>query len=192
MPVLKATEHAASVTWLGRVPAAPDGIRSEPADGLALAFEGADGEGHSGLTRASCIRVRNLYTKGTEIRNVRQLSILSEENLAEIAAEMDIDRIDPTWLGASVVIKGVSDFTHVPPSSRLVAASGATLTIDMENLPCGWPEKEIRRHHPDRSERFLEAATGRRGVTAWVEREGWLTLGESLTLFVPTQAAWDP
>ena len=159
---------------------------------VGIRFEGADGEGHSGLTRTSCVRVRDLYPMGTEIRNVRQLTIVSEENLAEIAQAMGIDRIDPAWLGASVVIGGIGDFSHVPPSSRLVAPSCAALTIDMENLPCGWPEKKIRHHHPDWSERFLEAATGRRGVTAWVEREGQLALGESLTLFVPAQAPWDP
>jgi hypothetical protein len=39
---------------------------------------------------------------------------------------------------------------------------------------------------------FKEAARDRRGVTAWVEREGRLALGEGLRLHVPGQRAWAP
>ena len=33
--------------------------------------------------------------------------------------------------------------------------------------------------------------TGRRGVVAWVERPGVLELGQSLTLHIPDQRAWE-
>ncbi|MEM6942014.1 MAG: hypothetical protein AAF509_18060 [Pseudomonadota bacterium] len=35
-------------------------------------------------------------------------------------------------------------------------------------------------------------AEGRRGVTAWVEREGMLRVGDTLRLHVPGQRAWQP
>jgi len=38
--------------------------------------------------------------------------------------------------------------------------------------------------------RFKQAAEGRRGVTAWVEREGVLRVGEMLRLHIPDQPAW--
>jgi len=34
------------------------------------------------------------------------------------------------------------------------------------------------------------AAKGRRGVTAWVEREGRLAVGDALRLHIPDQPAW--
>ncbi len=36
----------------------------------------------------------------------------------------------------------------------------------------------------------MKSATGRRGVTAWVEREGALVLGDHLRLHIPDQPAW--
>ena len=49
---------------------------------------------------------------------------MSAEELAAIAAQMGIETLDPSYMGATLVIEGVADFTHVPPSSRLQAATG--------------------------------------------------------------------
>ena len=43
---------------------------------------------------------------------------------------------------------------------------------------------------PGHGKAFKPAAHGRRGVTAWVEREGPLTLGDELRLHVPDQRNW--
>ena len=90
------------------------------------------------------------------------------------------------------MLSGIPDFTHVPPNSRLQSPSGATLTIDMENLPCVYPAREIEADAPGHGEAFLKAAHGRRGVTAWVERPGNLRIGDKLRLFIPAQRAWSP
>jgi len=144
------------------------------------------------LTRPSCSRVLSQYPRDTVIRNTRQLCVMSAEEIAAIAATMGIDALDPSYLGASLVIEGISDFTHVPPSSRLQAESGATLVIDMENRPCTLPAREIEADMPGRGKAFKPAAKDRRGVTAWVEREGILTLGERMRLHVPDQRPWAP
>jgi hypothetical protein len=62
----------------------------------------------------------------------------------------------------------------------------------MENRPCHLPAKVIDAHLPGVGGRFKTAAQGRRGVTAWVEREGVLRLGEMLRLHIPDQPAWQP
>src|SRR5690606_23608163 len=131
-----------------------------------------EGEDHGTGTRPSCSRVTAQYPRGTIIRNVRQASLVSAEELAAIARVMQIDALDPAWLGATMVIEGIPDFSHVPPSSRLQAPSGATLVIDMENRPCQLPARVIETAMPGIGKRFKPAAEGRRGVTAWVEREG--------------------
>ena len=124
------------------------------------------------------------------IRNTRQFSILSQEELDLTAIDMGLDAIDPAWLGASLVVSGIPDFTYLPPSSRLQASSGATLVIDMENRPCHLPAKIIDQDAAGYGRAFKAAAQSRRGVTAWVEREGQLTLGDHITLHIPDQRAW--
>ncbi len=191
MPFLCETEYSAEVVWLGHVPAGQS-LRAKPVNDLDLNFDGVQGERHQGLNRASCVRVANLYQKGTEIRNVRQLSVLSAEELGDIAAEMELATLDPSYLGASIVLKGIPDFSHIPPSSRLQAESGLTITVDMENAPCVLPGREIEADHTGYGAAFKPAAKGRRGITAWVERPGALKRGDKMQLFVPDQPLWNP
>lgn len=191
MPTLRETEYLGEIVWLGRVPAG-DSIRAQQADRLELSFDGVAGERHEGTNAPSCVRVRNLHPEGTEIRNVRQLSILSQEELARIAADMGLETVDPEYLGASMVLRGIPDFTHVPPSSRLQGADGCTLVVDMENRPCVFPGREIQSDFPGHGPKFKPAATDRRGITAWVQRPGRVQVGDVLKLFVPDQRNWAP
>ncbi len=192
MPTMRKTEHAGEVVWLGSVPSGDETIRSAPRESLELTFDGVEGERHEGQLRPSCERMTMLYEEGTEIRNVRQLSVLAQEELDAVAAELGLGALDPALLGASLVVRGIPDFTHVPPSARLQGPSGVTLTIDTENLPCVYPGKEIEAEAPGHGKTFHRAARGRRGVTAWVERPGALSIGDALALFVPTQRNWSP
>lgn len=190
MPALKPTDYYATVTWVGMVPEGRQNKRSAGAKSLELTFDGAVGEYHSGRTRASCVRVTSQHPEGTEIANVRQLSVLSAEEISEIAADCGLENLDPLYLGASLVIEGIADFTHVPPSSRLQAENGTCIVIDMENRPCNIPAREIEKDLPGHGKPFKQAATGKRGVTAWVERPGTLRVGDKLRLHIPDQRSW--
>ena len=193
MPALKPTDHIAEIIWLGVVTNMDrQELLAEPRDALDLRFDGIEGSVHGGWTRESCSRVKAQYPRGTQIRNERQLSIVSEEELAQIAARMGLDSIDPARLGANIVLRGIPDFSNVPPSSRLQALSGATVTVDMQNHPCQFPAKSIETVAPGLGKGFKPAAEGRRGVTAWVAREGLVKLGDQMRLHVPDQRAWMP
>ena len=192
MAILTPTELTGRVVFLGRVPDRAAGPASVPADELAFGFEGVAGESHAGLTPPSCSRVTGQYPKGTEIRNTRQVSILSTEELAETARLLGIPALPPEWVGASMVLEGIPDFTLVPPSSRLVFEGGASLTVDMENAPCQIPAREIETRHPGVGRGYKAAARNRRGVTAWVEREGVVRLGETVRLHVPPVRLYPP
>ncbi|MGL4235272.1 MOSC domain-containing protein [Tabrizicola sp.] len=192
MPALIPTSFSGKVTWLGvqRRPVEDLVIFGEPVAEMPLTFAGFGPESHAGLTRPSCSRVLKQYPRGTEIRNVRQLCVVSEEEMAEVAASLGMERIDPAWVGASVVIAGLPDFTHVPPSSRLQGPDGVTLVVDMENLPCQEPAVTMAKATGGQGKAFKSAAEGKRGVTAWVEREGTLRLGDVVTLHIPRQRVW--
>lgn len=190
MPALKKTGYEAEIVWLGTVPDRAAALASAPATTLELGFAGPVGEDHGGETRPSCSRVLGLYPRNTPIRNTRQLSVLSEEEVAAIAADMGLDALDPAWLGTTMLLRGLPDFTHIPPGSRLQGPDGCTITVDMENRPCTLPARPIEGRHPGFGARFKAAAKGRRGVTAWVEREGTVELGQAIRLHIPDQPVW--
>lgn len=162
-------------------------LASQRIDRVQATFAGLEGDAHGGLTRRSCSRVALLYPRGTPIRNTRQVSILSEEELATIAADMGIARLEPEWVGANLVLSGIPNLTRLPPSSRLQFPSGASLVVDMENRPCKFPGEVVDRHFPGLGQRFPSAAVGRRGVTGWVEREGIIAVADEVTVYIPVQ-----
>lgn len=192
MPVLIPTDFKARVVWLGAQfrPVERLVIHSEPLREMRLGFSGLEGEVHAGLTRPSCSRVTAQYPKGTEIRNVRQLTVVSAEEMAEVAEAMGLKTFDYAWAGASVVLEGIPDLTHMPPSSRLQGPDGVTIVVDMLNEPCQQVAATIAKAGHEEAKRFRSAAKGRRGVTAWVEREGKLRLGDEMVLHVPDQRVW--
>lgn len=192
MPALKPTDITGEVIWIGHVPDRDASLASVAQDAAVLTYAGIPGEIHAGLTRPSCSRVVSQYTRGTDIRNVRQLTVLSAEELAEIAADCGLESLDPSYVGASLIIKGIPDLTHLPPSSRLQFPDGSTLVVDMENRPCHLPAKVIDADFPGAGAKFKSAANGKRGVTAWVEREGRVQVGDQVRLHVPDQRAWQP
>ena len=190
MPALLPTSFTGRITWLGVNKDRDDTLRNVAVQEMALTFAGLVDESRAGLTRPSCSRVIQQYPRDTEIRNTRQLCLVSAEELAKITTNMGIDALDPAWLSTSIVIEGIPDFTLLPPASRLITKSGVSLVIDMENRPCHLPAKVINEDLPDKGRAFKLAAKGLRGVTGWVEREGMLRLGDEIILHIPDQTAW--
>jgi len=166
-------------------------LSSSRISSVQVSYEGLQGESHSGLVRSSCVRVRHQYPQGTEIRNTRQISIISTEELAVIADTMGIAELKPEWLGANLLVSGIPNFSQIPPSTRMIFASGTSLVVDLENSPCKYPGEIIDRHHPGFGSLFAKAAIGRRGVTAWVEREGHINTGDSIQLYIPPQRIYE-
>ena len=189
MPMLTPTSLRATVTFLGLNQTGSD-LSTSAANELSLNFAGVEGDSHSGLTRPSCVRVKSQYPKGTEIRNTRQLSALSAEELSKIQLTMQLDELSPCWIGANLVLTGIHDFSQLPPSSRLIAKNGTSLVVDMQNAPCRFPGDIIEQHKPGKGTSFAKAALGKRGVTLWVEREGLLRMGDVLTLHIPPVCHW--
>lgn len=190
MAAIIATEFYGTITWLGRVADRDAALESVALTEVFAGFDGPKGEAHGGINRPACSRVAALYKRNQTIRNTRQFAVMAAEDLAQIAANMGIPHLDPALLGTSLVIEGIPDFSHLPPSSRLQAEGGATLVVDMENRPCTLPARPIENNHPGFGKKFKPAAQGLRGITAWVEAEGMLRVGAKMRLYIPDQPRW--
>jgi hypothetical protein len=191
MPALTPTSYEAKVVWMSVVGDRAAALESTRRDSLRMTFGGPEGEDYGGEVRPSCSRVVAQHPKGTPIRNVRQLSIVGSDDLRAIAAALGINRLDPSWIGATMVLDGLPDLSYLPPSSRLQSeVDGTTLVVDMQNRPCHLPSAVIEVAAPGRGRNFKAAAKGRRGVTAWVEREGTIRIADVLRLHVPDQRGW--
>ena len=193
MPALVATDVFIQITWVGVVTARhTTEIETESRAKIDLDWDGVIGGAYNSRIRGSDSRVLQQHRPNTKIANVRQLSIVSKEDIDHIAHAMGIPQFNPEWLGANLVVAGCRDFSYIPPSSRLQADNGTTLIVDMQNYPCHQIGVTIERDLPGHGKSFKQHAKGRRGVTAWVERPGQLALGDKMRLHRPEQRAWQP
>jgi MOSC domain-containing protein YiiM len=156
---------------------------------LAVDLEGIVGNRHRGWTRGADARVPYLK-RGTTIRNERQLSIVSLEELAAIARLLDIPTLEAAWIGANVVLEGVPHLSYLPRGTHLFSPAGAILIVTDQNAPCTLAGEAITLHIPGRPDikaAFPKVAQGMRGVVATVEHPGAITAGDDITARVPMQ-----
>lgn len=149
-----------------------------------LGFAGLEGDRHAGLTMRAGVRQPWLPRKA-EVRNTRQLSLVSEEECARVAATLKLPRVDFRWLGANLLVAGAPALTATAPGSRLVFPSGASLVIDGDNPPCRQAGAAVARESrgpAGLASRFPGAARGLRGLVAWVERPGSIRVGDEVRL----------
>jgi MOSC domain-containing protein YiiM len=159
---------------------------------VRVTFEGFEGDRHAGLTRPSGSRT-SYYPRGVEIRNSRQVSILSEEELAEVAAALGIPQLKPEWLGANLLLSGIPSLTLLPPGTRLHFPQDAALVVAGENSPCTDTGQAIQDQNPTVrgvTTRFPQVAVHKRGIVAWVERPGKIAHGDSVRVEVPDQIVY--
>ena len=160
---------------------------STPIEAVTVTLDGFAGDRHAGPTRRADARVP-FFPRGTIIRNTRQVSLIAEEELAALAAALGVPAVDPAWLGANLVTRGLPQLTALPPGTRLFFPDKATLVVAGENEPCIQPGRVIAEHYPDVptiAPRFVKAALGRRGLVAWVERAGTIRAGDTLMVMPP-------
>ena len=159
---------------------------------LDVTHEGIPGDRHAGFTRPADVRVP-WFKRGEAIHNERHLSIVSMEELAVIAGNLGIDKVEPEWLGANLAVSGIPGFSFLPRGSRLFFPSGAVLAITDQNAPCRIAGGEVARHLAGEANlalRFSPAAKRLRGVVAYVDRPGRLTTGDAIDIRVPEQWIW--
>jgi hypothetical protein len=167
-------------------------IGSEVLGTLELTHEGIPGDRHAGFLRPADVRVP-WFKRGEPIQNERHVSIVSVEDLAVIAANLGVDRVEPEWLGANLAVEGLPDFSFIPRGTRLFFPSGAVLAVTDQNAPCRFAGDEVEKHLSGKDGlglRFAGAAKRLRGVVAYVDRPGTIRAGEEFKVRVPEQWLW--
>jgi len=162
-------------------------IASFPVETLDITLDGPVGDRHYGTVKGSDSRTP-WYTRGTPIRNYRQVSIVSQEELDETASKMGIPRILPEWLGANILLSGIPRLTKLPPSARLFFGESCVVANNGENLPCHLPAAIIQENYPDIPDlaaAFPKDGLHLRGIVGWVEREGIVRVGDPCRVLVP-------
>lgn len=160
---------------------------------VRVTLAGFDGDRHAGLTYRTGSRTA-YYARGTEIRNSRQVSIVSAEELAEVAAAMGVPHITPEMVGANLLISGIPALTFLPPATRLFFERGAVLRVQEENLPCTTSGQAIQDHYPDTpglASAFPRAGLHKRGLVAWVEHPGVIAAGDGVRADIPDQVLYN-
>ncbi|MCA0455089.1 MAG: MOSC domain-containing protein [Chloroflexi bacterium] len=167
-------------------------LEKTPCESLEFTLEGIRGDKHAGFIKKADARNPE-YKRGSPMRNDRQWSAVTPDELAEAARALGVERIDPAWLGANLSFSGIPDFTRLPKGTKLIFPSGAVLVVEAENMPCVGPGRVIAAHYPERKlppNHFVKAAMHKRGLVGVVERAGVVRVGDTVTVEVYEAAAY--
>ena len=166
---------------------AEDHFITTPQQEVTVNFGGFEGDKHASLTMRSNSRTPR-YPRDTMIRNSRQVTLLSVEELASLSTDLEVAEIRPEWLGGNMLVSGIPMLTQLPRGTRLYFPKRASLVVEGPNLPCKGPGKVIQGNYPEKDnlvEAFVRVALKRRGIVAWVERPGRITAGDLFEAVLP-------
>jgi MOSC domain-containing protein YiiM len=149
---------------------------------VLLTLDGIEGDAHAGRTHKTGAR-EPAFRRGTLVANTRQLSLVSVEELRDIASRLGIAHIDPAWVAANIATEGAGPITQLPPGTLLRASSGATIYIAELNFPCRAAARLIAQHVAYAGDAaFVRHAKGRRGVVGFVYASGTLQTGDEFVV----------
>ena len=164
-------------------------LSKQPADEIEVNFSGIVGDRHAGASRETWAGERE--PKGTRVRNDRQWSGVSVEELAFMNQQLDLaEAIVASTLGANVCVEGIEDFSLLPRGTRLKFPSGAALVVEEYNPPCIDMSMQIAGKHLTRSgqslgkQQWMKVAAGRRGVVGMVDVPGVIRVGDEVQVDV--------
>jgi hypothetical protein len=172
--------------------AEPKRVPTREVPEVRLSLEGVVGDRHAGLTRKADVRTP-WFPRGALVRNSRQVSLVSTEELALIAAALEVPQVQASWLGANLELSGVPRLTRLPPGTRLFFPEDAVLMMEGENTPCRKAGRALEPFYPERpalASRFVKAAHQRRGLVGWVERPGIIRPGDAVRVLLPPQGTY--
>ncbi len=166
----------------------PKGVTlSEARNKIECMWDGVKGDRHYGRTKPAGAR-EPYVPRRTELLNIRQVSIVSEAELAEIAQRIEVPEVNGPDLGANLVFKNIEGLTKLPGGTTIKFPGRETLLCVIgENTPCGLPGKNIQARYPDipgLAKKFREQAVGLRGLVAVVLRPGYIHESDTVEILL--------
>jgi hypothetical protein len=158
----------------------PDTEFPTPVDTIELTWGGVPGDRHYGEHMQSNSRESHAFPRGTTIRNYRQVSIVDQAELDQIAQRMGVDEIIPGTIGDNICTEGLVELTATPLMTRLMFPSGASIMTGGENNPCTIAGGMVQARYGTLPHKFPKAAMHLRGITGWVERPGLIQVGDPI------------
>lgn len=162
---------------------------------VQVELDGIVGDRHRSFERTAWSGDKQ--AEGTVRRNERQWSAVSSEELAQVAAAMDLgEPLTAASLGANLCLSGIPQLSHLPKGTVLKFPSGAELIVEEYNPPCHGIGKALADRHTTRSGQplsstaFSKAAKLRRGIVGVVEVPGKISKGDEVTVEIYETPAW--
>lgn len=168
----------------------PDSLLTVPVQEMEVNLQGIVENKKSGFSKDSDSRDRELlrdshYPKHVEVRNWRQWSAVSPEELTDIANNLNVDLVTPEMLGANISLEGITNFTTLPRGTVFRFPSEAMLMVEEENNPCIGPGEEIHKVYPQvKPNLFQKSAIHKRGLVGVVQRAGILKVDDVVNVKV--------
>lgn len=168
--------------YVGSIP----GLEKVSQSSLEVKLEGIVGDKHGGFIRGADSRNRE-YPRASPMRNDRQWSAVSPEELAVIARNLGVPKVEAGWVGANLSLSGIPNFSDLPKGTKLIFPQGVVFVVETINNPCVGPGEVIANKYPDKllqANQFPKAAFGKRGVVGVIERAGMIHCDDLVTVLV--------
>lgn len=162
---------------------------------IECVFDGIVGDTHRSFERSTW--AGDKQPEGTVRRNERQWSAVSNEELAEISAELHLTApLTAAVVGANLCFEGIPELSRLPKGTTLKFPSGAELIVEEYNPPCHDMGKQISAQFQTSSGKtlastaFSNAAKLKRGVVGVVEVPGVINEGDEVSVEIYEAPAW--
>lgn len=153
---------------------------------MELLLEGIKHDRHFGKTRNADVRTVNLLPRGIETANLRMVTIVSLEEMAQISEKIGIEVL-PEDMEANIVLSGVENLTKLPAGTFVRFPRSTILFVTSENMPCVVVSQHMIKRGVDKLKalQFTKNAVGKRGLTALVYSSGVIKLGDEVEILEP-------
>ncbi len=145
---------------------------------LEMDSQGIYGDRHRRLTRSATVRERDVFPKGTIIREHRHIFAVSLRDCENLSTKLGVN-VTPELLGANLVIEGDEgpySLSALPQGTDIQVYSEeqlvAVLRKQVTQKGCGVTGNAIRAHYnlgADITQKFIEVSEDTRGVVCSVE-----------------------
>ncbi len=154
----------------------PTGARPE----IIATLEGIINDQHFGFTRWS-------KTRKQVVRNERQWTALSTEEVEIIRGNMNLRELAADILKPNIVLEGIPDFSQLPRRTKLSFENGTLLIVEEFTDPCTPMGQRIADAYgtnadgdPIRANQFPKAANKHRGLVGVIEQPGVIQPGDTV------------